>query len=98
MTERHKSIASPEIKQASLEKKWRGTRNCFKSDKIWYIFKCGLILDYTQLYNKDGVLILPDVLENLKAKCLQSYGVDSSWYYTLPSMSLSAMTGENINC
>ncbi|RLU15956.1 hypothetical protein DMN91_011714 [Ooceraea biroi] len=40
--------------------------------------------EYSDLYLKTDVLLLVDVLENFRDSCINSYGLDPAYYYTLP--------------
>ena len=46
---------------------------------------------YHDLYLKTDVLLLTDVLENFRTKCLQDYGLGPAHYHTLPNFAWDAM-------
>lgn len=55
--------------------------------------------EYTELYLKTDVLLLADIFENFRDKCIQIYVLDPAHYYTLPGYSWDCMlyyTGVNI--
>lgn len=59
--------------------------------KVWNEFKIENLLQYTELYLKTDVLLLADVFENFRDKCLQIYGLDPAHYYTTAGYSWEAM-------
>ena len=46
--------------------------------------------DYHDLYLKTDVLLLADVFENFRKKCLEYYALDLAHYYTAPGLSWDA--------
>ena len=46
--------------------------------------------DYHDLYLKTDVLLLANVFENFRMKCLEYYGLDPAHYYTTPRLSYDA--------
>ena len=59
--------------------------------KVWEKFKCKNIGDYCDLYCRTDVLLLADVFENLRKKCLLHYKLDPAHYFTRPEMSWDAL-------
>ncbi|CAH0404376.1 unnamed protein product [Chilo suppressalis] len=59
--------------------------------KVWDHFRCNTILDYSILYLKTDVLLLADVIENLRRSCKINYGLDLAHYYSLSTFSWDAM-------
>ncbi|XP_011062995.1 PREDICTED: uncharacterized protein LOC105151147 [Acromyrmex echinatior] len=51
---------------------------------VWQRFCIETLGDYSDLYLKTDVLLLADVFENFRDTCIESYGLDSTYYYTLP--------------
>ncbi|RLU16025.1 hypothetical protein DMN91_011783 [Ooceraea biroi] len=47
--------------------------------------------EYSDLYLKTNVLLLVDVFENFRDSCINSYGLDPAYYYTLPGFTWDAM-------
>jgi len=43
------------------------------------------------LHVKTYVLLLADIFENFRDKCIESYGLDPAHYYTLPGFTWDAM-------
>ena len=46
--------------------------------------------DYYDLYVQTDTLLLADVYENLRNKCLEIYGLDSSHFYSAPELAWQA--------
>ncbi|KAJ8976670.1 hypothetical protein NQ317_004752 [Molorchus minor] len=57
----------------------------------WKAFKLTNLKEYTQLYLKTDVLLLADVFENFRERCLNTYGLDPAHYYTLPGYTWNCM-------
>ena len=59
--------------------------------KIWDHFKIKNLGQYHDLYLQTDVLLLTDVFENFRKKCLEDYQLDPAHYITLPNFSWDAM-------
>ena len=59
--------------------------------RVWKEFECKTIGDYHDLYNKTDVLLLADVFETFRKKCLDVYKLDPAHYYTSPGLSWDAL-------
>ena len=46
--------------------------------------------DYHDLYVQTDTLLLADVLENFRSKCLEIYGLDPSYFYSGPGLAWQA--------
>ena len=57
---------------------------------VWKTFHMITMGDYHELYLKTDVLLLADVFENFRKKCLEYYGLDPAHYYTAPGLSWDA--------
>ena len=42
--------------------------------------------DYHDLYVQADTLLLPDVFEKLRKKCIEIYGLDPSYFYSAPGL------------
>ena len=58
---------------------------------VWQRFRIETLGDYSDLYLKTDVLLLADVFENFRDTCIDSYGLDPTYYYTLPGYTWDAM-------
>ena len=51
---------------------------------VWKTFHMQTMGDYHDLYLKTDVLLLADVFENFRKKCLEYYALDPAHYFTAP--------------
>jgi len=58
---------------------------------IWQRFSVRILDEYSDLYLKTDVLLLADIFENFRDKCIESYDLDPAHYYTLPGFTWDAM-------
>ena len=58
--------------------------------QVWEKFGMKTMRDYHNLYQKTDVLLLTDVFEQFRDLCLENYGLDSAWNYTLPGLAWDA--------
>jgi len=58
---------------------------------IWQRFSVRTLGEYSDLNLKTDVLLLADIFENFRDKCIESYGLDPAHYYTLPGFMWDAM-------
>ncbi|XP_070155861.1 uncharacterized protein [Polyergus mexicanus] len=61
------------------------------AENVWERFSVRTLGEYSDLYLKTDVLSLADVFENFRNKCIESYGLDPAYYYTLPGYTWDAM-------
>ncbi|RLU21144.1 hypothetical protein DMN91_005517 [Ooceraea biroi] len=61
------------------------------AENIWQRFTIRTLGKYSDLYLKTDVLLLADVFENFRDSCINSYGVDPAYYYTLSGFTWDAM-------
>ncbi|XP_026830153.1 uncharacterized protein LOC113563138 [Ooceraea biroi] len=61
------------------------------AENIWQRFVIRTLGEYSDLYLKTDVLLLADVFENFRDSCINSYGLDPAYYYTLPGFTWDAM-------
>ncbi|XP_070153677.1 uncharacterized protein [Polyergus mexicanus] len=65
--------------------------NYAHAENVWKRFSVRTLGVYSDLYLKTDVLLLADVFENFRNKCIESYGLDPAYYYTLPGYTWDAM-------
>lgn len=56
------------------------------AQRVWKHFGFKTLGEYSEWYMKVDVMLLCDVFENFRDLCLNTYGVDPSYYYTAPGM------------
>jgi hypothetical protein len=64
------------------------------AEKIWEIFKCKNLGEYSDIYLKCDVLILSDVFECFRNLCLKNYELDPCYYFTAAGYSWDAALKE----
>ena len=58
---------------------------------IWKHFSLKNMGEYHDLYLTTDVLLLTDIFENFRKLCMNYYGLDPAYYYTLPNFAWDAM-------
>ncbi|EZA56769.1 hypothetical protein X777_03234 [Ooceraea biroi] len=58
---------------------------------VWQRFAIRTLGEYRDLYLKTDVLLLTNLFENFRDSCINSYGLDPAYYYTLPGFTWDAM-------
>ena len=59
----------------------------------WYNFACRCFWDmgdYHDLYVQTDTLLLADVFEKFREKCIEIYGLDPSYFYSAPGLAWQA--------
>ena len=59
--------------------------------RVWNTFQIGDLGEYHDLYLKTDVLLLADVFENFRSKCLSHYRLDPCHYFSAPGLSWDAL-------
>ena len=57
---------------------------------VWNEFNIESMKDYYNLYYLSDVLLLADVCENCRSICMNDYGLDPAWYFSVPGLTLFA--------
>ena len=52
--------------------------------KVYDTFDCKKFLDYHMIYLKTDALLLADVFENFRKRCMNYYGLDPATYLSSP--------------
>ena len=61
------------------------------AQKVWETFGCKTMRDYHDLYLKNDVPLLADVMTEFRKTCKKAYGLEALHYYTSPGLALDAM-------
>ena len=59
--------------------------------EVWEEFRIKNMGEYHDLYLLSDVLLLTDVFENFRKRCMQYYKLDPCHYFTSPGLSWDAM-------
>ncbi|KAJ8935362.1 hypothetical protein NQ318_021628 [Aromia moschata] len=62
-----------------------------QANKVWDVFQCQTLGDYSDVYLKSDVLLLTDIFENYRYTYLKTYNLDAAQYFTAPGLSWDAM-------
>ena len=58
---------------------------------VWKEFNIESMKDYHNLYNLSDVLLLADIFENFRTNCMNHYGLDPAWYFSVPGLAWDAI-------
>ena len=58
--------------------------------KVWEVFKITNCSEYHDLYAQSDTLLLADVFENFRDKCIKIYGLDPAHFLTAPGLAWQA--------
>ena len=78
------SLSPRELFYSSLTDKIISDDDYQHATNVWRRFCIETLGDYSNLYLKTDMLLLADVFENFCDTCIESYGLDPTYYYTLP--------------
>lgn len=59
--------------------------------RVWELFECQTLGQYSDVYVQSDVLLLADVFENFRDICMENYKLDPAHFYTSPGLSWEAM-------
>jgi hypothetical protein len=61
------------------------------AQKVWKIFKCNDLIDYTKLYNRIDTILLAEIFQKFRKDMHKFSGLDPAHYISLPSYSYDSM-------
>ena len=56
------------------------------AQKVWEVFKIKIRVEYHDLYVQCDTLLLADVLENFRDKCIKIYELDPAHFFSAPGL------------
>ena len=62
--------------------------------KIWKLFKCKNLIDYTKIYCKLDTILLAEIFQKFRKDMHQFSGLDPAWYVSLPGFAFDSMLKE----
>ena len=65
------------------------------AQKLREVFEIKNLGEYHDLYVQCDTLLLPDVFENFRDKCIEIYGVDPAHFLSEPGLALQACLKKN---
>ena len=76
---------------SSLDKENVSEDDYQHAQTVFNTMLCVLIRDYLLVYLKTDVLLLANVFENFRSKCISYYKLDPAYYISIPGLSWGAM-------
>ena len=61
------------------------------AQKVWKLFKCRNLLDYTKIYNRIDTILLAEIFQKFRKDMHKFSGLDPAHYISLPSYSYDSM-------
>ncbi|KAJ8917969.1 hypothetical protein NQ315_002664 [Exocentrus adspersus] len=62
-----------------------------RAQRVWELFNCQNLGEYSDIYLKSDVLLLCDVFQNFRKICFETYKLDPAQYFTAPGLAWDAM-------
>ncbi|XP_077272782.1 uncharacterized protein LOC143903198 [Temnothorax americanus] len=88
---RETDLPPREVFYSSLTDETASESDYEHATRVWRRFRVRDLGEYSDLYLKTDVLLLADIFENFRDTCMASYGLDPTYYYTLPRYTWDAM-------
>ena len=60
------------------------------AQKVWEVFGMKILGEYHNLYAQSDTLLLPDVFENFRNKCIEIYELDPLYFVSAPGLAWQA--------
>ena len=81
----HKNIFYSELSLEDINDK-----DYLHAQKVWDVFEIRNLGEYHDLYVQTDTLLLADVYEKFRDKCIEIYGLDPSYFYSAPGLAWQA--------
>ena len=78
------SIPDKETYYSKLNKKGISNADYAHTQKVWKVFKIKNLGEYHDLYVQSDTLLLADVFENSRDKCIEIYELDPAHFLSAP--------------
>ena len=65
-------------------------KNYAHAQKVWEVFEIKNLCEYHNLYVQRDTLLLADVFENFRDKCIEIYGLDPAHFLSAPGLAWQA--------
>ena len=65
-------------------------KSMFMRKKVWNIFKIKELVEYHDLYVQTDTLLLAEVFEKFRDKCIKIYQLDSAYFLSAPGLAWQA--------
>ena len=65
-------------------------KNYLHVQKVWDVFQIKSLGEYHDLYVQTDTLLLADVYEKFRDKCIEIYGLDPSYFLSAPGLAWQA--------
>ena len=65
-------------------------KSMFMRKKVWNIFKIKELVEYHDLYVQTDTLLLAEVFEKFRDKCIKIYQLDSVYFLSAPGLAWQA--------
>ncbi|KAJ8910231.1 hypothetical protein NQ315_015923 [Exocentrus adspersus] len=62
-----------------------------RAQRVWELFNCQNLGEYSDIYLKSDILLLCDVFQNFRKICFETYKLDPAQYFTAPGLAWDAM-------
>ena len=84
------SLPDKEYFYSELDKEGITDKEYAHAQKVWKVFKIKNVGEYHDLYVESDTLLLADVFENFRDKCLDKYQLDPIHFLSAPGLAWQA--------
>ena len=84
------TLALKEIFHSNLNLEDISNEDYTHAQKVWHVFEIKKLGKYHDLYVKSDTLLLADVFENFRNKCLEIYELDPIYFVSAPGLAWQA--------
>ena len=85
-----KSLPNKESFYSELNKKDITDEDYTHAQKVWKLFEIKNLGEYHDLYVQTDTFLLANVFEKFRDKCIEIYGLDPSYFYSVPGLAWQA--------